>query len=181
MAELTAKQRAYVNRRSRVRDLDSSETGGELNIVPFLDIVVNIIMFLLATTQVSIALAEIETQMPHARPIPGRTTGQSLNVTLVEHGIIVASTSGKFLSGCERTTSGHALTVGMQGLDYDWVALSACAERIHSRPEFQNEDQITLSADPGISYDAVIHAMDALGSRGDQPLFSNILLSAGVR
>ena len=51
MAKLTPQQRAYIRRRTKVHDPDPSEIAGELNIVPFLDIVVNLIMFLLATSE----------------------------------------------------------------------------------------------------------------------------------
>ena len=47
---LSPRQKAYIRKKSKVHDLDPSEASGELNIVPFLDIVVNIIMFLLTLT-----------------------------------------------------------------------------------------------------------------------------------
>src|SRR5687767_11301712 len=47
--ELTPRQAAYVRKRTKHHDLDPSEAGGELNIVPFLDIVTNLILFLLMT------------------------------------------------------------------------------------------------------------------------------------
>ena len=48
MSELSAAQRAKIRRLSQPRELSPDEEGGELNIVPFLDIVVNILIFVLA-------------------------------------------------------------------------------------------------------------------------------------
>ncbi|MGC4086556.1 MAG: hypothetical protein QM756_01420 [Polyangiaceae bacterium] len=46
--------------------MSPDEEGGELNIVPFLDIVVNILIFVLATVAVTFT-ASIETQPPASR------------------------------------------------------------------------------------------------------------------
>ena len=43
-APLTAAQRGKIRRLSQPRELAPDEEGGELNIVPFLDIIVNILI-----------------------------------------------------------------------------------------------------------------------------------------
>ena len=55
--------------RSKLRKIrnmgeDAGEEGGELNIIPYLDIVVNIIMFMLATTSFAAALGDINVAQP---------------------------------------------------------------------------------------------------------------------
>ena len=50
----------------------SAEAGaesadGELNIVPFLDVVVNLIMFLLMTVTATLALAQVPSEVPETR------------------------------------------------------------------------------------------------------------------
>lgn len=179
MAILTAQDRAYVRRHARSHTIDPSETGSELNIVPFLDIVVNIIMFLLATTQTIMAIAQIDTNLPQTGP--GRTTPHSLSATLVAGGVIVSSDSGTFASDCASRGGNGNITVGLRNGDYDWRALNACAVRLHSRPEFADLDDITLSADPQVSYQSMIHAMDALRTSDGRALFPDVRLSAGVR
>ena len=62
--KLSARQRIYVRKHTRTRDLDQSETVGELNIIPFLDIVVNLIMFLLITTEAVLLISQIESDLP---------------------------------------------------------------------------------------------------------------------
>ncbi|MEZ4286787.1 MAG: hypothetical protein R3A47_01280 [Polyangiales bacterium] len=62
---------------------------------------------------------------------------------------------------------------------HDWVALQQCVERIKS--EYEDEERVTLSADPQVEYEHVIAAMDAVRGTDGQPLFPEVLLSAGVR
>ena len=55
--------------RTRMRKIreaaeELAEEGGELNLVPYLDIVTNVIMFLLATTTVAAALADVNVSSP---------------------------------------------------------------------------------------------------------------------
>jgi biopolymer transport protein TolR len=61
---LSPRQKAYIRKKSKVHDLDPSEASGELNIVPFLDIVVNIIMFLLTLTAYIVATSELDARLP---------------------------------------------------------------------------------------------------------------------
>ncbi|MGC4092027.1 MAG: hypothetical protein QM756_29920 [Polyangiaceae bacterium] len=63
---LSPAQRSKIRRLSQPRELSPDEEGGELNIVPFLDIVVNILIFVLATVAVTFT-ASIETQPPASR------------------------------------------------------------------------------------------------------------------
>src|SRR5690606_19621677 len=107
---LSPQQRAYVRKRTAVHDLDPSEAMGELNIVPFLDIVVNIIIFLLATTQYVLAIAEIEANLPSAGRRVGRTDlddqSSSLNLTVVitRRGLSVGASGAWMAPGCTATT-----------------------------------------------------------------------------
>ena len=50
---LSAAQRSRVRRLSARSELAPDEEGGELNIVPFLDIIMNVLMFVLATISVT--------------------------------------------------------------------------------------------------------------------------------
>ncbi|MCC6877917.1 MAG: hypothetical protein IT378_26640, partial [Sandaracinaceae bacterium] len=50
-------------RRARARKDTSDTPGGELNIVPFLDVVVNLMLFLLATSSAALALAQHDSEL----------------------------------------------------------------------------------------------------------------------
>lgn len=181
--EFTPTQRAYIRKHTKWEELDPSETAGELNIIPFLDIVVNLIMFLLATTAAILAISEIDAQLPTTNRA-GKRGGDlgnalNLNITLTDTGVIVAGARGKLTPGCENTTSGRVVTVPKMGGQYDWSGLNECVARIKS--EFPDETQVIVQADPTIEYEYVVKAMDAVRFKGNQELFPDLLLSAGVR
>ena len=185
MAKLTPQQRAYVRKRTKHSDPDPSEIAGELNIVPFLDIVVNIIIFLLATVQAVLAVAQLDAQLPALGRRVGRTqlddAGSTLNlsVTITSAGVIVSGSGGKLAPGCEQTQSGRVITVANRGGEYDWAGLTQCAARVHS--EFPDERKVIVSADPEVEFQHLVGAMDALRVDGTEELFPEVLLSAGVR
>jgi biopolymer transport protein TolR len=184
MPNLSPQQRAYIRRRTQVRDLDPSEMASELNIIPFLDIVVNLIMFLLATTEAVLAIVQIEAQLPQLSSGARAANQQqepslNLNVTLTDGGIIVTGSGGKLAPGCQDVSSGRVMTVPKNGNDYDWAALTDCATKIKAR--FSEEKEVIVGADPMIHYEYVVAAMDALRGSAQAPLFPKVLLSAGVR
>jgi biopolymer transport protein TolR len=198
--DLTPFQRAYIRKRTKHEELDPSEMAGELNIVPFLDIVTNIIMFLLATTQAVLAMAQITAALPQLGGAHGGGSDEhslNLNVTIVADGIIVAGSGGKLAPGCANTATGAVITVPKRlqdipdpnnptarptrAMDYDWQGLTECVARVKAVPEFSDETQVIIGADPQVPYEALIHAMDAVSSKGADPLFPDIMLSAGVR
>src|SRR5690349_15017529 len=94
-ARLTARQRRYLRKHTHERELDPSETSEELNIVPFLDIVVNLIMFLLMTLAAVAFFSQIQSNLPTYRT--GRSSSGSseqqplnLNLTITKSGLILA-------------------------------------------------------------------------------------------
>jgi biopolymer transport protein TolR len=184
MPNLSPQQRSYIRRRTRVHEPDPSELTGELNIVPFLDIVVNLIMFLLATSEAVLAIVQIEAQLPQLSAGGKATTGSqeaglNLNVTLTDGGIIVTGSGGKLAPGCEEVSSGRVMTIPKKGADYDWTALSDCAVKI--KTGYPTEKDVIVGADPTIHYEYIVAAMDALRSKDKKELFPKVLLSAGVR
>jgi biopolymer transport protein TolR len=181
MPNLTPQQRAYIRRRTKVHEPDPSELSTELNIVPFLDIVVNLIMFLLATSESVLAITQIEAQLPQLGRGGGATKdpGLNLSVTLTDNGVIVTGSGGKLAPGCETVMSGRAITVPKTPAGYDWAALTDCVTKV--KEKFASEEDVMIGADPLIQYEHVVAAMDAVRSNGKQTLFPKILLSAGVR
>src|ERR1700748_2114539 len=121
MPKFTPKQRAYIRKHSKDPHLDPSEMVGELNIVPFLDIVVNLIMFLLATTEAVLLISQIESDLP--KIARGRSKGDvatplSLNVTVTDGGVIVSGSGGKLARGCTGIDTGRDLTVPKEGKEH---------------------------------------------------------------
>lgn len=184
--KLSPRQRSYIRKRAHAGELDPSEVVGELNIVPFLDIVVNLIMFLLATSEYVLLISQIPSDLPHIAR--GRTksnqdvaTPLNLNVTVTDAGVLVSGSGGKLAPGCTTIDSAgsRSVTVARKGKDYDWTALTECAVKIKS--QFDDEDTVTISADPEIQYEYVVAAMDAVRTKGQQDLFPNVMVSVGIR
>jgi biopolymer transport protein TolR len=183
MAKFTPRQRAYIRKRSKDPTVDPSEMVGELNIVPFLDIVVNLIMFLLATTEAVLLISQIESDLP--KIAKGRSKGAdvatplNLNVTVVDGGVIVTGSGGKLARGCTGIDTGRDITVPKKGKDYDWNALTDCMTRV--KQQYRDEHAVTVSADPQVQYEYVVAAMDAVRNRGKESLFPDVMISVGVR
>src|SRR5258708_19269155 len=90
--KLSAAQRSRIRRISMPRELAPDEEGGELNIIPFLDIITNVLMFVLATISVTFTTM-IDSQPPRAAGASARPpTNPSLSLNLILHakGFIVS-------------------------------------------------------------------------------------------
>jgi biopolymer transport protein TolR len=178
--KLSAAQRSRVRRLSMARELSPDEEGGELNIVPFLDIITNVLMFVLATISVTFTTM-IDTQPPRSngsnvRP-PGKPT-LSLNIIVIDKGFIVSAFGQRIGEGCQGPGSGVA--VGMKTADgqtdYDFVGLTACAKRLKNQvPEAADETSATITANASIPYQSIIGTCDAIRKADDgQVLFPEI-------
>jgi biopolymer transport protein TolR len=163
-APLSAAQRSKIRRLSQPKELAPDEEGGELNIVPFLDIVVNILIFVLATVAVTFT-ANIDTTPPASGTGGVRAEAKkdvlNLSVLITSDGHAIKTSQGNVAPGCNRAGPGIAIPK-RQG-DYDFGALTACARNLkQASPEFQEETQVFLSANPGIDFQTLVHTIDAV-------------------
>ncbi len=165
--KLSAAQRGKIRRLSEPRELAADEEGGELNIIPFLDIIMNVLMFVLATVAVTFT-ATIETNPPKAGGAAGKPTVPTLGLTIlvVQEGFSLKARGGNVAAGCNDI--GPGLAVGMtkndQGVpDYDYKQLTSCVAKLKgSSPDFADETTVTVSANPNIPYNALIGVIDAI-------------------
>ena len=184
--------------RRRHRHDESPSVDDELNIVPFLDIVINLIinliMFLLMVTSTGVS-TQVAVSLPGAcTRCPGSfepTLG--LNVVVADEGIWVTTRRGTMAPGCESLSvlapGDTAVTIPKRGDAYDWTALTECVARVKTLAEreglrFQRDEgegEITVSADPLVEYQDLLSAMDAVRKRADESLFPHVMLAAGVR
>ncbi|MBX7194621.1 MAG: biopolymer transporter ExbD [Sandaracinaceae bacterium] len=151
-------------------------TKGELSIVPLLDVIVNLVVFLLATASMVGMASEVAADTPascaHCRPAP---PSLDLTVIVTAHTIRVAGSGGQLAPGCSTTGVGPAIVRD----GHEWEALRDCARRVHAA--FPLEHEVRLTADPLVPYEDTIAAMDALRGDEDGLLFDDVLLAAGVR
>lgn len=171
---LSPAQRSKIRRLSQPRELSPDEEGGELNIVPFLDIIVNILIFVLATVAVTFT-ATIETTPPAGRSSGVRSEIQSealnLTVLIVNDGFTLKASGGNIAPGC--MSPGPGITIPKVSGQFDYAALTACASKL--KEKFQDENQVGLSANPSTEYQILIRVIDALRSTAKgEPLFDNV-------
>ena len=110
MRSLTPRQRRFLRKTDRAlrganqRGADSAD--GDLNIVPFLDVVVNLVMFLLMTVTATLAMADVPVNTPPtsdaARVAPGEGGGREMErdpvVAFVDHHHALLARRHRFLS-----------------------------------------------------------------------------------
>jgi biopolymer transport protein ExbD len=145
-------------------DDDESNEGGELSLVPYLDIVVNIVMFLLATVAFTASVSAIELQTKITTPAPGPDPAPpslSLTVHVSHGGLRLASRDGV-----------QAPLPDLPSLHRALLAIKA---------QHPDELELVVSADADIPYEQVVAAMDAARSDGGHPLFPAVSLAAGVQ
>lgn len=176
-------------RRIREQGEEQLEDSGDLNLVPYLDIVMNIIMFLLATVQFQAMLANINITLPTAAVSTETTAAPkpelNLTVSISEAGYTLATSGTVLFRGFRLTpeglvqTSRDLPTIPKVSNQLDTEGLTQILAQIKER--FPEEDRAVLSASPEIPYEQVVKTMDAMRERGGRPLFPGVLLSAGVQ
>ena len=176
MDTLSAAQRGKIRRLSQPRELSPDEEGGELNIVPFLDIIVNVLIFVLATIAVTFT-ASIETTPPSSKGGGVRTIqSEALNLTvfIVNEGFSIKASGGNVAPGCQG--AGPGIAVPKTGGDYDYAKLTECATLLkNSSDKFKEENQVFITANPGTDYQTLISVIDAVRrSRNGDILFDSV-------
>ena len=172
--------------RRRIRD---EEHAGELNIVPYLDVVVNLVMFMLLSMTGLIALGVVNVSAPK---IGGETPAAAaenqpkllLTVAIAKSGFYVAGAGGVLGADAATPDATRPPTIPLKDGKYDFAALGAQMQKI--KEQFPNETAVILSADPDIVYDVLVQTMDTCreatvkkpdGSSERRPLFFDVSLS----
>jgi biopolymer transport protein ExbD len=74
---------------------------------------------------------------------------------------------------------GAGITIPKTGSEYDYRNLTDCVARLKkAAPEFEDETQVTVTANPDIDYAAIVRVMDAVraDSSGEE-LFPDVLFA----
>jgi biopolymer transport protein TolR len=174
---LSPAQRSKIRRLSRWTPPDQGEEAGELSLIPYLDIIMNIIVFVIATISV-VFMSTIDTQPPSAGG-GGRTRSlksKALNLTalVTTDGISLKTSSGNIATGC--TSIGAGVTVPRKGSgDHDYLELTRCARELKRQNErFAEESQVTITANPDVAYQIIINTMDAFRQDKEGNLFPDV-------
>lgn len=190
-AQVRAKARAAVKRREEQIEEEEME-GGELNLVPYLDIVTNIMLFLLATVTSGLILGNINSALPEYAESAGMASSETpteppvqLVVAVTKADLIVFSISGQEGDINKPRAKIKAIKPGEE---YDYGKLTEVAAEIvkrrwpdkATRPAKSTE--VVLMADADIPYYAIVSTMDAIRNDKDGTLlFPDVLFSMGIQ
>jgi biopolymer transport protein ExbD len=189
---LTAVQRTRIRRSIAARNGDDEEGGHELNVVPFLDIITNVMMFVLASIAIVFTVS-IAVRAPASGRKIGvtRPEGLELTVLVLKDGYFLKTRDASIAPGCRAVCVGscgatvpRVAASSDESLDrarYDADALTACARTLKDAfesdaPELARETQVMISANPDVPFQEVVRAMDALRRDGRGELFSDVAL-----
>lgn len=166
----------YSRRKLKPRE---EEEMGELNIIPYLDILMNLILFMLLSINGLAAFGIINVSAPGYGG-PSTTVAPQENPEQPRLVLsVLISKKGHFINS-ENAILGQdgAPTVGLKADgSYDYASLNAQMMKIKSA--FPSETKVVVAADPEIPYDALIQTMDALRETRDKPhrvLFPDVTL-----
>lgn len=177
---LSPAQRSKIRRLSAPKEPEAGEEAGELNIVPYLDIIMNILMFVLASVAVTF-VTSIDTTPPSKSggKVRADVSSKALNLTvfIVNDGISFKTSGGNIASGCKEPGSGIA--VPKVGGVHDYVSVTACAKRLkNAQAEFKEENQVTIVANADVDFKTIVATMDALRADGEEELFPDVHFGA---
>jgi biopolymer transport protein TolR len=175
---MTRSQVRATMRRMRDHVEEIEEEAGELNLVPYMDIVTNIIIFLLASVVNQVALGNVNVSVPSisagggpsADDTPPEKPPLNLTVSVGATGITVAA-SGGVLPIIPKLPTGQ----------YDYKTLTTKLLEIKAKPENAEETKANFNADASTSYDIVIATLDAMRQTEEgKILFPDVAFAAGI-
>ena len=90
------------------------------------------------------------------------------------HDNVIKPVAIDIASGCEGP--GPGIAIAMKNGQYDYEGLTACANRLKkASPDFADETQVSITANPGTEYQTLISAIDALRSTPEgEALFTDV-------
>jgi biopolymer transport protein TolR len=162
-------------RRLKTEHDEAEEETAEINLVPYMDIVTNIIIFLLASVVQQVPLGNINVSSPtigvgdSASPTEPEQTPLNLTVTVAANGFIVAG-SGAVIPPIPKLPNGQ----------YDFDGLSN--KLIEIKKEIAHgETKATFNADAYVPYEMVVKTLDTMREdKQGKPLFPDIVFAAGI-
>jgi biopolymer transport protein ExbD len=165
-------------RKIREHGEEMAEEGGELNLVPYLDIVTNVIMFMLATTTFAAALGDINVSSPTtsnavaaADPNPPEPKNElNLTVSISDKGFTIAASGAVLYQGFSFDASGGLQQPANMVIptipkkptgEYDYDLLNKKMLEIKKAPTAAGETKVIVNANPDIKYETVVQVLDA--------------------
>ncbi|HEY0710458.1 MAG TPA: biopolymer transporter ExbD [Polyangia bacterium] len=153
---------------------EAEDENTELNLVPYLDIVTNIIIFLLASVAVNVEYGNVNVTLPTISRGGGASEPiekNPLNLSVLAGGSgFTIGASGGILPPIPKLPNG----------EYDYKELTKKLAELKAFPENAQETKATFNADANVPYDVVVHTLDAMREDNGKLLFPDVNFSAGI-
>lgn len=143
------------------RKLPAASTVGELNLVPYMDVVVNLILFLMLTSSGFTSFGLLDASAPAVATDSSREPALNLTVTISQRGFSVL-------------TDDAAVPIPKQRDTYDYAGLTAAVAEI--KRAHRNETRLIVTAEAGITYDVLVAVMDATRHDANGALFPDVVI-----
>jgi biopolymer transport protein ExbD len=171
------------------RRVHPHEKTGELNIVPYLDIMVNLTMFMLVSMTSVIQFGILNVAAPNYGPATAAASpGEKKKDLLLS---VAISTKGFYVAGSGGVLGGAAADPNAPPPDpktapptvpnlpdgkYDYVTLTK--KMVDIKNSFPKESKVILMADQTVPYEVLVSTMDAIRDDGPRRLFYDVVLGA---
>lgn len=169
-APLSPQQRSKIRRLSQPAETEAG-AGGELNVTPYLDILMNVMIFVLATVSVTF-VTTIDTRAAAANQVR-RDRSEGITALITASGVALQTTDGSLAPGCASRGPGIAVPNRHDG-SVDIEGLTRCARTL--RASLPDVRQVVLTSSPDVDYATVIAVMDGLRGPSGERLFDDIVL-----
>lgn len=164
--------------RRRIKEDEFNISEGELNLVPYLDIMVNLIMFMLLTFQVVAELRIINFNPPASGgPGAGGEAAEEERKLLLT---VMITGSGHKLLTDDVDAGTQTVPLGADG-KHDFTKLQADLQKLQENVPQIDRENLVIVAEPQIEYELVVKTMDAARTTANgEDLFPNVTLGMAV-
>jgi biopolymer transport protein TolR len=143
----------------------------EINLVPYMDVMVNLIIFLLVTISYFLPVAMLSifplSVSSNPNPTPQEEKPElTLSIFITQNAFTMAGFGGVMPE------------IPKKNDEYDYEALAQKAVEV--KDAFPRETQVIVAAEREVKYEVLIKVMDTLRNKGDRLLFPNVQLSPGM-
>lgn len=159
---------------------------GELNLVPYLDITVNLVMFMLLSITGLLEFATVNVNAPkygagaRAEQADPNEKKLMLTVAISRKGYFIGG-SGALLPGETEESAAAAAagqgepTIPVKNGEFDYAALTGKLAQI--KTAFPTETKVIFAADADVRYTVLVKSMDAAREQEGKIMFPDVALS----
>ena len=176
---------AFYFSKRKIRPKEEEESG-ELNIIPYLDILMNLIIFILLSMTGLATFGILNVNAPNygGAGADGQNEDKPpllLTVAISPRGFYLAATGGVLpgVEGAVPAAPGEGVPTVAKAADgsFDYVALNTKMKEI--KTAFPTESKVIIAADKDIQFEVLVMTMDALRETSDHKLlFPDVTLGS---